>query len=93
MFLAFLIFRGGGFFLKWKGHFSFWGSARKDIRAVWRGFNSDSVLRKLFSGDMDFRKTETNLFLNFVRAEEGSGEESARASEFSERTAKAQINL
>jgi len=20
-------FRGGGFFLKWKGHFSFWGSA------------------------------------------------------------------
>src|SRR3989344_4791652 len=30
-------FRGGGFFLKWKGHFSFWGSARKDIRAVWRG--------------------------------------------------------
>jgi len=37
-------------------------------------------LRKLFSGDMDFRKTETNLFLYFVRAEEGSGEESARAS-------------
>jgi len=30
-------FRGGGFFLKRKGHFSFWGSARKDIRAVWRG--------------------------------------------------------
>ena len=29
---------------------------------------------------MDFRKTETNLILNFVRAEEGSGEESARAS-------------
>jgi len=39
-------------------------------------------LRKLFSGDMDFRKTETNLFLDFVRAEEGSGEESARASVF-----------
>ncbi|KKU13440.1 MAG: hypothetical protein UX17_C0017G0004 [Parcubacteria group bacterium GW2011_GWC2_45_7] len=50
------------------------------IWAVWRGFNSDSVLRKLFSGDMDFRKTETNLILDFVRAEEGSGEESARAS-------------
>ena len=31
------------------------------------------------SGDLDFRKTETNLFLDFVRAEEGSGEESARA--------------
>src|SRR3989344_3978927 len=72
-------FRGGGFFLKWKGHFSFWGSARKDILAVWRGFNSDSVLRKLFSGDMDFLKHQTNLFLDFARAEEGAGEESARA--------------
>src|SRR3989344_5676487 len=41
-------FRGGGFFLKWKGHFSFWGSARKDIRAVWRGFNSGSGFLKLF---------------------------------------------
>src|SRR3989344_7917904 len=29
-------FSRGGFFLKWKGHFSFWGSTRKDIRAVWR---------------------------------------------------------
>ena len=44
------------------------------------GRNADSVLPKLFSGDMDFRKTETNLFLHFVRAEEGSGEESAWAS-------------
>jgi len=58
------------------------GFCLPNIQAVWRGFNSDSVLRKLFSGDMDFRKTETNLFLDFVRAEEGSGEESARASEF-----------
>lgn len=60
--------------------FFFFGFCPPSIRAVWRGFNSDSVLRKLFSGDSDFRKTETNLFLNFVRAEEGSGEESARAS-------------
>ena len=59
--------------------FFFLGFCPPSIRAVWRGFNSDSVLRKLFSGDMDFRKTETNLFLDFVRAEEGSGEESARA--------------
>jgi len=66
-------FRGGGFFLKWKGHFSFWGSARKDIRAVWRGFNSDSVLRKLFSGDLDFRKTETNLFLHLSARRSGLG--------------------
>ena len=28
---------------------------------------------------MDFRKTETNLFLIFVRAEGGVGEEPARA--------------
>src|SRR3989344_3283537 len=25
-------FRGGGFFLKWKGHFSFWGSALQVFR-------------------------------------------------------------
>jgi hypothetical protein len=59
--------------------FFFLGFCLPSVQAVWRGFNSDSVLRKLFSGDMDFRKTETNLFLDFVRAEEGSGEESARA--------------
>ena len=35
--------------------------------------------KTIFSGGLDFRKTETNLFLHFVRAEEGSGEESARA--------------
>jgi len=60
--------------------FFFLGFCPPSIRAVWRGFNTVSVLRELFSGDMDFRKTETNLFLDFVRAEEGSGEESARAS-------------
>src|SRR3990167_3700729 len=75
-------FRGGGFFLKKERTFFFLGFCLPSIQAVGRGFNSDSVLRKLFSGDMDFRKTETNLFLDFVRAEEGSGEESARASEF-----------
>ena len=37
---------------------------------------------KLFSGDFDFRKTETNLFLNFVRAEERSGEECGRVSDW-----------
>ena len=31
----------------------------------------DSVLRKLFSGDLDFRKTETNLF--FVFCPRGGG--------------------
>ncbi|MFH1187603.1 MAG: hypothetical protein V1688_01940 [bacterium] len=37
-------------------------------------------MAKLFFGDMDFRKTETNLFLDFVRAGEVSGEECGRAS-------------
>jgi len=32
---------------------------------VWQGFNSDSVLRKLFFWGLDFRKTETNLFFAF----------------------------
>ncbi|MFZ2522356.1 MAG: hypothetical protein WAX44_00105, partial [Minisyncoccia bacterium] len=45
--------------------FFFLGFCPPSIWAVWRGFNSDSVLRKLFSGDMDFRKTETNLFFGF----------------------------
>ena len=45
--------------------FFFLGFCLPSIQAVWRGFNSDSVLRKLFSGDMDFRKTETNLFFAF----------------------------
>jgi len=79
MFLAFLIFAGVDF-SKMERTFFFLGFCPPSIRAVWRGFNVDSVLRKLFSGDLDFRKTETNLNLYFVRAEEGSGEESARAS-------------
>jgi len=76
MFLAFLIYARPIFSLKGKDIFSFWGSARKDIRAVWRGFNTDSVLRKLFSGDMDFRKTSAN----FQPAERGLGNECGRAS-------------
>ena len=78
-------FRGGVIFSKMERTFFFLGFCPPSIRAVWRGFNSDSVLRKLFSGDLDFRKTETNLFLDFVRAEEGSGEESARAFWISEK--------
>gem|GEM_PF-4438512 len=34
------------------------------LRAVLRGFNADSVLPKLFSGDLDFRETKT-YFLNY----------------------------
>ena len=80
MFLALLIFAGVDFFLKWKGHFSFWDSAQE----VSGQYNKTSIRTRFcenyFSGDMDFRKTETNLFFAFVRAEEGSGEESARTS-------------
>ena len=42
----------------------------------------DSVLRNYFLGIWIFAKPRLILFLHFVRAEEGSGEESARASEF-----------
>jgi len=42
----------------------------------------DEVLQKLFSGGKDFAKLRLNLSLHFARAEEGSGEESARASGF-----------
>ena len=54
--------------------FFFLGFCPPSIRAVWRGFNSDSVLRKLFSGDMDLAKPRLILVFAFVRAEEGSGE-------------------
>jgi hypothetical protein len=52
-------------FSKMERAFFFLGFCLPSVQAVWRGFNSDSVLRKLFSGDMDFRKTETNLFFEF----------------------------
>ena len=65
-FLALLIFAGVKFSKsKMERTFFFLRFCPPSIRAVWRGFNSDSVLRKLFSGDMDFRKTETNLFFAF----------------------------
>jgi hypothetical protein len=79
MFLALLIFAGVDF-SKMERTFFFLGFCPPSIRAVWRGFNSDSVLRKLFSGDWIFAKPRLICFLHFVRAEEGSGEESARAS-------------
>jgi len=59
--------------------FFFLGFCLPSIQAVWLGFNADSVLRRLFFWGFDFRKTKTNLFLDFDRTEEGSGEESARA--------------
>jgi len=52
--------RRGWIFSKMGKTFFFLGFCPPSIRAVWRGFNADSVL-------------------DFVREEEGSGEESARA--------------
>ena len=57
--LLFLIF-AGVIFSKMERTFFFLEFCPPSIRAVWRGFNADSVL-------------------DFVREEEGSGEESARA--------------
>ena len=67
-------FSRGWIFSKMERTFFFLGFCPPSIRAVWRGFNSDSVLRKLFSGEKDFAKPRL-----ISRAEEGSGEESARA--------------
>jgi len=43
------------------------------------GRNADSVLPKLFSRGKDLAKPRLIFVVAFVRAEEGSGEESARA--------------
>jgi len=43
------------------------------------GRNADSVLPKLFSGGKDLAKPRLIFVFAFVRAEEGSGEGSARA--------------
>ena len=48
MFLTLLIFAGGWIFSKMERTFFFLGFCLPSIQAVWRGFNTDSVLRKLF---------------------------------------------
>ena len=66
-------FRGGGFFLFGVLPVKIFGQCGEaSIRT--------RFCENYFLGIWIFRKTETNLFLHFVRAEEGSGEESARAS-------------
>jgi hypothetical protein len=47
MFLASLYFRGGDFFLKWKGHFSFWCSAQKFLGRCRGEENSVTAQRPL----------------------------------------------
>ena len=71
---CFFVLREGGFSSNGKGVF-FRGSALNES-GRWRGYNADSVLRKLFFGEeKDFAKPR----LNFARAQEGFGEECARA--------------
>ena len=64
--------------------FFFLGFYPPSIRAVWRGFNADSVLPKLFSGGKDLAKPRL-MFLKFgeIRippAERGLGNECGRNS-------------
>jgi len=69
MFLAFRICARPIFSEKGKDIFLFWVLPSKYSGSV-AGLQFGLGFAKLFSGDMDFRKTETNLFLYFVRAEE-----------------------
>ena len=64
-------FRGGGFFLKMERTFFFLGFCPPSIRTVWRGFNSDSVLQKLFSGDWIF--ANPSLICFFASCPRGGG--------------------
>src|SRR3989344_4309840 len=57
-----LLFFAGWIFSKMERTFFFLGFCPPSIRAVWRGFNSDSVLRKLFSGDWIFAKPRLICF-------------------------------
>jgi len=74
MFLAFRICARPIFSEKGKDIFLF-GVLPSKYSGRWRGFNSDSVLPKLFSGDMDFRKNSADL----PPAERGLGNECGRA--------------
>ena len=52
---CFSYFRGGGFFLKWKGHFSFWGFALQVFRQCGRASMRTRQNGKIFSGERIFR--------------------------------------
>ncbi len=75
-------YRGGEFFLERKGHFSFWGSAFQVFRQCGGASIRSRFCENYFLGIWIFAKPRLICFLNFVRAEEGSGEESARAFRF-----------
>src|SRR3989339_521731 len=78
MFLAFRICARPIFSENGKDIFLFWVLPSKYSGSV-AGLKFGLGFAKTIFWGLDFRKPETNLFLDFVRAEEGSGEESARA--------------
>jgi hypothetical protein len=78
MFLAFRICAGVIFSKNGKDIFLFGVLPSKYSGSV-AGLQFGLGFVKTIFWGLGFRKTETNLFLDFVRAEEGSGEESARA--------------
>jgi len=73
------VFDGGVFiFSKMERTFFFLGFCPPSIRAVWRGFNADSVLPKLFSGEKNFAKPRLAFVFVFCPRGEGAGEECGR---------------
>src|SRR3989338_9917590 len=66
MFLAILIF-AGGFFLKWKGHFSFWGSALQVFGQCGGAKCGLGFAKTIFWGK-GFGKTSADFVFAFVRA-------------------------
>ena len=69
-----MVRRGTGFSLKGET-----GGIHSVVISFYVVLKMDSVLRNYFLGILIFAKPRLILFLHFVRAEEGSGEESARA--------------
>jgi len=61
---CFFVFSRGWIFLKWKGHFSFWGSA---FQVFWQGGGASirtSAKRKIyFSGGKDFSALPQTVFV------------------------------
>jgi len=57
-------FRGGGFFLKWKGHFSFWGSAFQVFGQCGGASMRTKFWQNYFLGRKGFAKTSADSFLN-----------------------------
>src|SRR3989344_2289758 len=78
IFLAFGIL-AGWIFLKWKGYFSFGGSVLQVFGQCGGASIRTRFCENYFLGVWTFAKPRLICFLHFVRAEEGSGEESARA--------------